>query len=143
LASICIGLFALWLLTYFHNHSWDDERYSIKQEAWLWLEKQTQKKNLKILERFPIVTYYSGTWKRFITPYTDSLKDLLTYAEYNDIDYLIVDTLDFAKYRPDLLFLLDESRNIPRLTRVKVFTKKYLWTLQKVIIYKVRKKRAS
>jgi hypothetical protein len=66
--------------------------------------------NLNILERFPIVTYYSGTNNRFITPYTDSLKELLIYAKFNKIDYLIVDSLDFKKYRPNLVFLLDETK---------------------------------
>jgi len=94
--------------------------------------------HLNILERFPVTTYYSWTNHRFITPYTDSLKDLLIYARFNKIDYLIVDTIDFAKYRPDLKFLLDEQQDFEWLEKVKVFKKDFNWKQQKVIIYKIK-----
>ena len=75
---------------------------------------------------------------RFITPYTDSLTNLLIYAKFNKIDYLIVDSLDFAKYRPDLEFLLNEEKEFSWLEKVKVFKKEFNWEQQKVIIYKIK-----
>lgn len=59
------------------------------------------------MERFPIVTYYSGSKIRYITPYTDTPQDIYEYARYNNIDYLVVDTMDFQTYRPELRSLLE------------------------------------
>jgi len=53
-----------------------------------------------------VVTYYSGTKERWLTPYTDKLENLITYARHHSIDYLVVDSVDFATYRKDLDFLL-------------------------------------
>jgi hypothetical protein len=61
------------------------------------------------MERFPVVTYYSGTKERWLTPYTDKLENVVKYAKYNGLDFLVVDSLDFAKYRSDLGFLLTDS----------------------------------
>lgn len=135
-----ISIYSLGLFSYFNSYKNKDAFYEIKKEAWIWLKENTttNKDNLNILERFPIVTYYTNTNHRFITPYTSSLLDLLTYAKYNKIDYLIVDTLDFARYRPELLFLLDEKKDFKWLEKIKVFTKKLNWKLQKIIIYKIK-----
>ena len=89
--------------------------------------------DFKILERFPIVTFYSGTKNRYITPYTDKLSDIIEYAKYNEIDILIVDTMDFVTYRPKLSFLLDETKNHPGLIPIKVWEDRD----DKVIIYKI------
>jgi hypothetical protein len=63
------------------------------------------------MERFPVVTYYSGTKERWLTPYTDKVENLVEYARYNNLDYLVVDSLDFYEYRQDLRFLFDEALN--------------------------------
>gem|GEM_PF-1425032 len=89
--------------------------------------------DFKILERFPIVTFYSGTKYRYITPYTASLPDIIEYAKYNEIDFLVVDTMDFAKYRPELSFLLDESTSHPGLIPFNVWKEDD----DKVILYKI------
>ena len=133
-----IGIYLLWLLSYFNTYKLEDEKYEIKKIAWEYLLKNKERKNINILERFPIVTYYSWTNHRFITPYTSYLTNLLTYSKFNNIDYLIVDTLDFAKYRPDLEFLLDEKKDFEWLERIKIFNKKFNWEEQKVIIYKIK-----
>jgi hypothetical protein len=62
---------------------------------------------LKIMERWPIVTYYSNSPERWLTPYTDNLPDIVKYARYNKIDLLVVDSLDFATYRPGLATILE------------------------------------
>lgn len=133
-----IGIYLLWLLSYFNTYKLADEKYEIKKIAWEYLLKNKERKNINILERFPIVTYYSWTNHRFITPYTSYLTNLLTYSKFNNIDYLIVDTLDFAKYRPDLEFLLDEKKDFIWLEKVKVLKKNFNWEEQKVIIYKIK-----
>ena len=133
-----VWIYLLWLLSYFNTYKLADEKYKIKKIAWIYLLKNKEKENINILERFPIVTYYSWTNHRFITPYTDSLTNLLTYAKFNKIDYLIVDSLDFAKYRPQLEFLLNEEKEFIWLEKIKVFKKEFDWKEQKVIIYKIK-----
>lgn len=54
------------------------------------------------MERFPIVTYYSDSKIRYITPYTNNIQDIYEYGIYNNIDILVVDSMDFQTYRPDL-----------------------------------------
>ncbi len=146
-----VGIYCLWILSYYNTHKLDDERYLIKKEAGEWLKKENKPfsiinpngmkpwEELNILERFPVVTYYTGTQHRWITPYTDSLKKLLTYSQFNNIDYLVVDTLDFKKYRPDLKFLLDEQKEFEGLERVKIFKKSFEGETQIVMIYKIIK----
>jgi hypothetical protein len=84
------------------------------------------------MERFPIVTYYSGTKERWITPYTDSLDSLIEYARFNNIDYLVVDTLDFKTYRPKLKSLLQDNFNNKSLHKIKIIQVNN----EKVILYK-------
>ena len=140
-----IGIYSLGLLSYYNSNKENDDFYSIKKEAWEWLEKNsilhsnTNVPKLNILERFPIVTYYSWTNKRFITPYTDSLDKLLIYAKFNNIDYLIVDSLDFHTYRPKLKYLLDNKKDFIWLDKIKVFEKEDEQGIQRVIIYKIKK----
>lgn len=134
-----IWIYSLWLLSYYNSNKENDEFYEIKKEAWEYLAKNKKTENLNILERFPIVTYYSGTNNRFITPYTDSLDKLLIYAKFNKIDYLIVDSLDFYNYRPDLEFLLNKDKEFSWLKKVKIFEKEDSWEIQRVIIYKIKK----
>lgn len=140
-----IWLYLLWLLSYYNTFKDSDEKYKIKKIAGQWLKNNSKhyinKDNFKIniLERFPIVTYYSKTNNRFITPYTDSLTKLLIYAKYNKIDYLVVDSLDFEKYRPQLDFLLYENKQFDWLEKIKVFSRIFDKKIQKVIIYKIKK----
>ncbi len=139
LSALCIWIYSLGVLSYYNSHKFDDEKYRIKKEAGEYLASIKKKEDISILERFPIVTYYAETQQRWITPYTDSLKKLLIYARYNDIDYLVVDTLDFKKYRPDLQFLLDEKNRFMGLTQLKVFSWEFDGKSQKIIIYKIKK----
>ncbi|MDD3302508.1 MAG: hypothetical protein PHN31_03055, partial [Candidatus Gracilibacteria bacterium] len=110
-----------------------DNTYLVKKVAGEWLKNHQSKENkLKILERFPIVTYYSGIKERWITPFTDSLDSLIEYAKFNKIDYLVVDTLDFKTYRPKLAFLLQDDFQNKSLNKIKVFQV----NSQKVILFK-------
>jgi hypothetical protein len=80
-----------------------NEFYSLKQEAWLWIAKNLENPlELKILERFPFVTYYSGAKWRYITPYTEDISDIEAFMRHNNIDYLIIDSMDYYTYRPAL-----------------------------------------
>lgn len=114
----------------------EDTKYEVKMVAWEFLKDMIStnkdKENIKILERFPIVTYYSWTKERWITPYTDNLDNLIEYARFNKIDYLVVDTLDFKTYRPKLDFLLDEdyqNKSLHKIITIQVNN-------EKVILYK-------
>lgn len=133
---VLILIYSLWLLSYYNSNKWLDEYYKVKQIAWEYLkEYHNSKVNLKIMERFPIVTYYSWTKQRWITPYTDKLQDIIEYAKYNNLDYLIVDTLDFKKYRQNLIFLLEKklvNNDISILKEIE-------YNEQKVIIFKINK----
>lgn len=145
LSWICIWIYMLGLFSYYNSHKLDDSKYTIKKHAGQWLKKnhinnnQWENSPIRILERFPIVTYYSGTQQRFITPYTSSLNDILQYSYYNNIDYLVVDSLDFRKYRPQLKYLLNEKKKFWWLKNIQVFTSEFEWKTQKVIIYKIEK----
>jgi len=133
---VLILIYSLWLLSYYNSNKWLDEYYKVKQIAWEYLKEYHKSKvNLKIMERFPIVTYYSWTKQRWITPYTDKLQDIIEYAKYNNLDYLIVDTLDFKKYRQNLIFLLEKklvNNDISILKEIE-------YNEQKVIIFKINK----
>jgi hypothetical protein len=93
-----------------------------------------QKESFDIMERFPIVTYYSGVKTRWITPYTDNPDDILTYARYNDIEMLVVDSMDFLTYRPKLAALLQKTPE--GFSKFKEFQNEK-W--QKVILYLIKK----
>lgn len=158
---VIVIIYSLWLISYHNTYKLQDDYYSIKQTAGIWLKENAYKEyiasantdckncelslsdknefmnSLKILERFPIVTYYAGTQKRWITPYTASYDNLMEYIRFNEIDYLVVDTLDFQKYRPDLAFLLDETKHFYWLKKVHIERKSLNSKLQKVIIFQV------
>ncbi len=145
----------LGLYGYYYSHVEDDKKYQLKRTAGIWMNTKLSCKDhvceeltwkdrkkytmyindtdYKILERFPIVTFYSGTKNRYITPYTDTLSDIITYAKFNEIDFLVVDTMDFEKYRPDLSFLLDETKSHSWLQAFKVWKSGD----DKVILYKI------
>lgn len=154
---IFISIFILWDLNYLTFSKFDDQKYLLKKEAGLllkekfiyeddngkkfiskWEEKSRNinTSSLAIMERFPIFTYYVWSRQRWLTPYTDKLEDLVEYARYNKIDYLVVDTMDFEKYRPWLSFLLDYEKPHKWLEFIRVFSKPW----QMVIIYKIRSK---
>jgi len=87
------------------------------------------------MERFPVVTYYSGSRERWLTPYTSNLKNLLEYAKYHDVHYLVVDSIDFYKYRSDLRFLFDKpNEKYLGLDKIKEFEKNG----EKVILYRIK-----
>lgn len=130
-----VSVSALSLKIYHSIESPKDEYYSIKQEAWRWLSNNYKKDSpLKIMERFPIVTYYSWAQYRWITPYEDNIQNIYHYALHNDLDILIVDTLDFQTYRPQLLQYLKKTPQ--GFSKLKEFnnTKN-----QKVILYSLEK----
>lgn len=135
---ISLQLISLLLLStsvYYHIESPKDEYYELKKTAGLWIKnnlKDTQ--NLKIMERFPIVTYYSNSKTRYITPYTDDINNIYKYGVYRDIDILIVDTMDFKTYRPELTQYLDTIPN--GFVKLQEFSNS---RQQKVILYQLKK----
>ena len=150
-----ILLYWLSIKVYHSIESPKDEYYSLKQEAGEWLkeyqnneyitkcailsdsrkaDKCTQDLKLKIMERFPIVTYYSWAEYRWITPYTQNISDIHEYAQYNGLNILVVDTMDFQTYRPQLQKYLSET---PKgFIQLKEFSNP---KGQKVILYWVEK----
>lgn len=159
LSVLLLAIYSLWLYSYYNTYKVHDDRFEVKKLAWEWVqenyinqkiisecmilshserwkecttEKQTE---LRVMERFPVVTYYSGTQQRWLTPYTSSLKDVAEYASYNDIDILVVDTLDFKTYRPALSRLLDETKSHDWLELLQVVEKNN----EKVILYRFKK----
>jgi len=130
-----ISILLLSTLVYYNTESPKDEYYKLKQEAWVWINKNIdQNQNLKIMERFPIVTYYAGSKIRYITPYTDNIDDIYTYGNYRDIDILVVDTMDFRTYRPWLTQYIDKTPDNFSLLSSFENSK---W--QKVILYELKK----
>lgn len=123
------------LFYYYDSKKKEDNFYELKKEAWLWIKDKYLEDRIRIMERIPIVTYYSDSKKRYITPYTYDLKDLHTYARHKKVNLLVVDTMDFKSYRPMLDSLLNTDINHPGLKKEKIFEKKG----QKVIIYSVKK----
>ena len=86
------------------------------------------------MERFPIVTYYSESKTRYITPYTDDIQDIYEYWDHHNIDILIVDSMDFKTYRPKLIEYLDTTPE--NFIKLKEFQNE---NLQKVILYQLKK----
>ncbi len=130
-----ISLLLLSTLVYFNEEKNKDEYYSLKQEAWVWMNKNIENnENLKIMERFPIVSYYAWSKIRYITPYTDNIWDIYEYWLFHNINYLIVDSMDFQTYRPELTKYLEETPEWFTLLREFINES---W--QKVIIYKLNK----
>ena len=145
----------LGLYSYHMTHMWDDDQYKLKQTVGIWMNTKLDCQNhvceeiktkdrkkytmyirdtdFKILERFPIVTYYSWSKHRYITPYTSQLSDIIEYARFHKIDFLVVDTMDFMRYRPRLSFLLDETLTHTWLQVMKVWKSGD----DKVIVYKI------
>lgn len=114
--SILIVNYVLVLLlstsVYYNIESSKDEHYALKKEAGEWLHTYSpDSTSLKIMERFPIVTYYSESKTRYITPYTDNIEDIVEYGRYNNIDFLVVDSMDFSTYRPALKEYLENTPN--------------------------------
>ena len=128
-----IIIFLLSTLIYYNIESSDDEYYSLKKDAGEWLKNNTSWE-IKLMERFPIVTYYSWSKTRFITPYTNNIDDIYEYGIYNGIDILVIDSMDFKTYRPELLEYLDKTPE--NFLLLKLFENN-LW--QKVILYSLKK----
>lgn len=130
-----ISVLLLSTFVYANTEKSKDEYYALKQEAGEWLRSETASpENLKIMERFPIVTYYSWSKIRYITPYTHDIADIYEYAIYNNLDFLIVDTMDFQTYRPKLESYLETTPQ--GFKKIKDFSNRQ-W--QKVILYQVVK----
>lgn len=123
-----------WSFVFYNDTKIADANYQIKKTAWVWLKNNYKKAGLKIMERWPITTYYAWSKERWLTPYTDNLSDIVEYAKYNKIDLFIVDNMDFATYRPGFKALLEWKSNyfwIEKLQEFQDFDKK-------VIIYKFK-----
>jgi len=132
---LLIWIYSLWILSYYNTFKWEDAKYIVKKIAGEWLKENDFRTNLRIMERFPVVTYYSWSWERWLTPYTSKLENLVEYAKYHDVHYLVVDSIDFYKYRPDLQFLFDESeKKYSGIEKVREFEKNG----EKVILYRIK-----
>lgn len=129
-------VYALSTLVYYNIESPKDDYYALKQEAGIWLEQEYGENalSLKIMERFPIVTYYSGSKTRYITPFTENISDIYEYGIYNTIDILVVDSMDFLTYRPFLQEYLDSTPQ--NFSYLQGFENEK-W--QKVILYSLQK----
>ncbi len=130
-SSLIIWVYLLWIYTYYNNIKNDDNKFEVKKIAWEWIKSQDFRENIKIMERWPITTYYAWSKERYLTPYTDNISNLIEYGKYNKIDYLIVDSLDFKTYRPDLKYLLEIKTDLKDLKPIKFLEKNW----EKVIIY--------
>lgn len=131
---LLIWIYNLWTLSYYQTFKWEDAKYEVKKIAGEWLKENDFRTNLRVMERFPVVTYYSWSWERWLTPYTSKLENLVEYAKYHDVHYLVVDSIDFYKYRPDLRFLFDESeKKYIGIEKVQEFEKNG----EKVILYRI------
>lgn len=131
---LLIWIYNLWTLSYYQTFKWEDAKYEVKKIAGEWLKENDFRTNLRVMERFPVVTYYSWSWERWLTPYTSKLENLVEYAKYHDVHYLVVDSIDFYKYRPDLRFLFDASeKKYSGIEKVKEFEKNG----EKVILYRI------
>ncbi len=134
--GVFLFVYYMWLNFFFQNT--DNSKYEVKKIAGEWIEENEEvlgKKDgteLKIMERFPIVTYYSGTKERWLTPYTSTISDVIEYAQYNKIDIFVVDTLDFKTYRKGLLILLNEKNKYQKLELLKTIS----LNGEKVLLYK-------
>ena len=130
-----ISILLLSTFVYYNTESPKDDYYSLKQEAGLWLAANNAgKTQLKIMERFPIVTYYSESKTRYITPYTDDIQDIYEYWDHHNIDILVIDSMDFKTYRPKLIEYLDTTPE--NFIKLKEFQNE---NLQKVILYQLKK----
>ncbi len=128
-------LSSLGTLSYYNTFVYEDVKYEVKKEAGERIKKNDFRNNVKILERFPVVTYYAGSNERWLTPYTSKLENLVEYAKFNGINYLIVDSIDFKKYRSNLIYLLDKSNEkYVWLNKIKEFIKND----EKVIVYRIQ-----
>lgn len=78
------------------------------KEAGLWLKEHDD--NPIVLSRKPFVSFYSnGIYIQL--PYAD-YKDIIDYANYRNVDYIVIDERYVGKLRPQLKFLLNKE-NIP------------------------------
>lgn len=126
-------IYLVWNYVYYNSIKSEDYRNEVKKVAWEYIkELENNNPTLRIMERFPVVTYYSWTKERWITPYTDKIDNLIEYARFNNIDYLIVDSLDFKTYRPDIKCLLQDNYNNKSLHKISTIQV----NKEKVILYK-------
>ncbi|NUJ97425.1 hypothetical protein HGA92_01400 [Candidatus Gracilibacteria bacterium] len=138
IASLGIFVFVYYMGILFFSQNLNNSKYEVKKVAGEWIQENIKglgKKDpseLKIMERFPIMTYYAGTKERWLTPYTSKISNLIEYAQYNKIDLLVVDSLDFKTYRKDLSVLLNKDIKYQNLEFVKMLT----LNGEKVLIYK-------
>jgi len=129
-----LGVLLLSNSVYINTEKGKDAHYLLKKDAGQWINTTYENtENLKIMERFPIVTYYSGAKNRWITPYERETENIIKYAQYNDVDMLVVDTMDFLTYRPFLEEYLNATPN--GMTKLIQFTNT---KDQKVILYEFK-----
>ena len=85
--------------------------------AGLWLKKHTAP-DCKIMSRYRIIGFYAER-KWVAIPMSDYDK-LLKFAQYNDIKYLVFDEVA-VEFRPQLAFLIDETKAPEELKPVYIF----------------------
>ncbi len=133
-------LILFWTNTALSNYNslsleWEkNEFYTLKKDVWEWLWVFHAREDIKVLERFPFITYYSWAPWRYITPYSDNIDDIRIYMIHHHIDYLIVDSMDFYSYRPALRKYLEEIPEGFELVREFINSEN-----QRVRIYKLEK----
>ena len=139
---VLFSITSYWLFYYYNQNNSSDEYYSVKKVAWEWIKKEHSNESIRVMERFPITTYYSWVKERILTPYTNHLWRLVSYARHKKVKYLVVDSLDFKRYRPWLDYLLNESNqfniNYKGLFTWLRFIKKFEKNWQKVVLYEIR-----
>jgi len=133
ISFIFISIYTQWTIHYFTYNFYNDNKYEIIKEMWLWL-KDNKKPNIKIMETLPIVSYYSWGNKTFALPKTDKIEDIILYAKNNKINYLVIDSLLLSKNNPWLKYILEDNYKNNSIEKIKEVKK--IW--QKVILYKFK-----
>lgn len=110
------------------------EEYAIElKETGLWIRENLDKDSL-ISSRCPEVSYYAN--KNFVLLPNVQYSDLLKYAKFNKIDYLVLDKRWTSRLYPELSFLIDE-RNVP--DELELILKWDKRPEYKVLVYKLKR----
>ena len=83
----------------------------------LWLRDQVSRDTV-IMSRYPAIAFYADArWEP--TPNAE-YEQVLDYAQYNGVDYLVLDEVETASLRPQLAFLLVDETMPPELELIHV-----------------------
>ncbi len=86
------------------------------RELGLWL-KNAERPGGTVMAATPVVSYYAGAGFE-VLPYA-GVDDMLRYARYKGVKYLVVDRAEIPTFRPQLTRLLNPARRQPGLDLVK------------------------